>query len=337
MTDVARLAGVSVSTVSYVLTGARRISTPTRERVESAMLELSYTPNAFARSLKSKRSKIIALSFPNNDNSLGLTSLEYILGASDRAQERGYHLLLWTTDAGDLSDLAQFARQGLVNGVLVMEVQLQDGRINILRDAGLQFAMIGRPEDPTGIDFTDTDFDQCAALAIDYLVGLGHRHLGLVNHAASAVGAGRGDAVRLLEAIRRSGRQAGAEISALPCANSTDAGRQVVRELIRMDPDLTGVIVLNVQAAAGILASAMELGWNVPRDFSLVSLLMTGQAATLTIPALTTVSPSGTAIGRFAVDTLIMRLEGELEGVRQQLFECELTVRGSSGPPRADR
>src|SRR3954464_1042420 len=203
MADVARLAGGSASTVSYVLTGARPISQPTRERIQRAMDKLGYTPNVFARSLKSKRSRIIAVLFPRLGRDLGLSSLEYILGASDHAQDRGYHLLLWTTGAEALDDLAQLARQGLVDGALIMEVRLQDPRIEVLRNAGLAFAMIGRTAEPGGVDFADTNFDQCAQVAVDHLAGLGHRHLGFVNLNASTIRLGRSNAIRLRDGVLR--------------------------------------------------------------------------------------------------------------------------------------
>src|ERR1700759_726047 len=203
MADVARLAGVSSSTVSYALTGARPISAATRERIQHAMEDLGYTPNAFARGLKSKRSRIIALLFPRDGRDLGLSTFEYILGASDHAQELGYHLLLWTTEAEALEELPGRARQGLVDGALLMEVRLQDRRLDVLRQASMTFVMIGRTEDAAALSYADTNFDQCARLAVDHLVARGHRHIGFVNLDASAIEAGRGNAIRLRDGIQR--------------------------------------------------------------------------------------------------------------------------------------
>ena len=184
MVDVARAAGVSVSTVSYVLTGARPISAATRERVEQVIQELGYTPNALARGLKGKRSKIIAMLYPTRTRGIDLSGLEYILGASDLAQAHGYHLLLWTTEADAVDDLSRYVRQGLLDGAVVMQVKLHDERIDVLRRAGLTFAMIGRLAESDGIDFADTDTDQCARVALDYLKGLGHTQIGCLNPAA---------------------------------------------------------------------------------------------------------------------------------------------------------
>jgi DNA-binding LacI/PurR family transcriptional regulator len=337
MADVARLAGVSASTVSYVLTGARPISQPTRERIQHAMRELGYTPNIFARSLKSKRSRIIAVLFPRHGRDLGLSSLEYILGASDHAQERGYHLLLWTTDADALDDLAQLARQGLVDGALLMEVRLRDPRIEVLRTAGLTFAMIGRNADPAGLDFADTNFDQCARLAVDHLAGEGHRHLGFVNLSAATIEAGRGNAIRLRDGILRAAAGQRVRVTALTCESSIAGGRAAFAELLAEDPGLTAVIAFNEQATPGIMSAAAGHGWRVPEDFSVLSVDMPAQAALMTTPTMTTVGPTAAGMGRAAADMLIRRLEGDSAGVTQMLFDGELELRESSGPARPHR
>jgi DNA-binding LacI/PurR family transcriptional regulator len=331
MSDVARLAGVSVSTVSYALTGARPISRPTRERVERAMLQLGYTPNALARGLKSKRSKIIALVYPAA-SSLSPSALEYLLSASDHAQDRGYHPLLWTTDADALDDLARLSGQGLVEGALIMEVRLKDPRIQVVRDAGLAFTMIGRPEDPTGLDYADTDFEQCADVAVGYLVGQGHRRLGFVNLGPPAVESGRGNAVRLQAGVRRAARAAGARLSTVLCQGSVEAGREAFRELAGRDPGVTAVISFNHRAAPGVMAAALDTGRRIPADFSIISVDMPPRVAELTIPEMTTVGPSAAEMARAAVEMLIRRLEGDTGPPSQTLFQGQVHPRASCGP-----
>ena len=337
MADVARLAGVSASTVSYVLTGARPISQPTRERIQQAMRALGYTPNVFARNLKTKRSRIIAMIYPRLGRDLGLSSLEYILGASDHAQDLGYHLLLWTTDAEALDDLAQLARQGLVDGALVMEIRMEDPRIEVLRNAGLSFAMIGRNADPAGLDFADTNFEQCGRVAVDYLVDGGHRRLGFVNLDPATIQSGRGNAVRLRDAITGAAAERGVRLTTLACATSLDGGRAAFAELIERDPGITAVIAFNEQAAPGLISAATEHGRRVPEDFSVLSVDMPAKAAQMTTPTMSTVNPSAAGMGKAAADMLIRRLEGGPDTVTQMLFDGELQVRDSSGPARPVR
>jgi DNA-binding LacI/PurR family transcriptional regulator len=332
MADVARLAGVSASTVSYALTGARPISAATRERIQHAMEDLGYTPNAFARGLKSKRSRLIALLFPHDGRDLGLSTFEYILGASDHAQELGYHLLLWTTEAEALDELGRLAGQGLVDGALLMEVRLRDRRLDVLRKAGLPFAMIGRTADPATVDFADTDFDQCARVAVDHLVALGHRRLGFVNLAASAIEAGRGNAIRLRDGVLRAAAGARARITALTCESSIEGGRGALAELLVRDAAATAVIAFNEQAVPGIMGAAGDRGLRIPADFSILSIDMPAQAARMTTPTMTTVGPTAAAMGRAAAAMLIERVEGATTGVTQLLFDGELALRESTGP-----
>ncbi|HEX3284812.1 MAG TPA: LacI family DNA-binding transcriptional regulator [Mycobacterium sp.] len=332
--DVARLAGVSVSTVSYALTGVRPISQSTKERIEDAMVELGYTPNAVARSLKMKRSRIIALLFPVQGAQLGLSSVEYVIGASDHAQRRGYHLLLWTSDANTLDNLSQLARQGLIDGALLMEVQMRDPRLRILTDAGLPFTMIGRTDSPGDADFTDTDFDQCARLAIEYLGGFGHRRIGFVN-LAEATRSGRGNAVRLRDGLVRAAAAYGMVLTTVMCERSHAAGRAAFGQLIRGDPALTAVIAFNEQAIPGVMAAATEHGLRIPLDFSVLSIDMPLQLAEMTNPPMTTIGPVAAEVARVAIDVLIRRLEGESVKRCQSLFKGLLQERGTVAVVRA--
>jgi DNA-binding LacI/PurR family transcriptional regulator len=318
--------------VSYVLSGTRPISKPTRERIERAMRELDYTPNALARGLKSKRSKIIAVLFPAGPGGLPLSAMEYILGASDYAQSRGYHLLLWTTDVDALAELSQLAGQGLVDGVLLMEVQLDDPRVKVLDDARLTFVMIGRTLDSEGVDYADTDFDQCASVAVRHLAGLGHRRLGFVTLGHDATAAGRGNVVRLGEAVRRAAEDAGVTVAQVPCEPSLDAGRQAFHELLALDRDLTAVISFNERALPGIVAAAAEEGRRIPDELALVSIDIPLQAAEMYVPPMTTVSPPAARMGSAAVETLIARLEGDAGPAKQVLFAGRLEERGTTGP-----
>jgi DNA-binding LacI/PurR family transcriptional regulator/transposase len=338
MVDVARRAGVSASTVSYAMTGTRPISEATRERIQGAMVDLGYTPNALARGLRGKRSRILAALFPKDERDLDLGSMEYIFGASDHAQRRGYHLLLWTTGAEALNDLAGLARQGLVDGAMLMEVRLDDPRIEVLRDSRLTFTMLGRNADPGDLDYIDTNFDQCARLAIEHLAGQGHRHLGFVHQNAATIESGRGNAIRLRDGMLRVAQEAGVALTALTCRRSIAGGRQAFAELLAADPRTTAVITFNEQATPGIMAAAADHGRHIPRDFSVLSIDMPAQAALMTTPAITTVGPGAAAMGKAAAEMLIRRINGErLDGAAQVLFDGELTVRASSGPAPRDR
>src|SRR3954454_15588299 len=137
MNDVAKLAGVSVSTVSYVLTGARPISQRTRDKVLAAMHELDYHPNAMARGLASRRSTLLGLLLPMDERGLGATETAFVTGAAGAASAAGYHLMLHPVAANDLEALRQLASRRLLEGALLMEVRLADERVQVLRQLGV--------------------------------------------------------------------------------------------------------------------------------------------------------------------------------------------------------
>lgn len=337
MNDVARRAGVSVSTVSYVLSGARPISKPTRERIERAMAELGYTPNAMARGLKTRRSWIIALLYPVEDFRISPSAAEYVVTASDHAQKRGYHLLLWTQGLNALEDLRRHVSQGLVDGALVMEVRLQDPRLPLLQEVGLPMAMIGHPAAPQGMDFTDCDIPSCAEVAVGLLADLGHSRLGAVTTTEGVLRTGSAYSLRLRDSLRTSAERRGMRLTLAPCDTSFDAGRGAFAQLTRADPEISAVISLNEQALPGLMAAAKKTGRQLPADLSVVAIDIPEWLAMTSTPAITTVGPAVARIAATAVDMLIRRIEAsgpDEQASDQRLFPAGVVTRDSTAPCR---
>jgi DNA-binding LacI/PurR family transcriptional regulator len=329
--DVARLAGVSVSTVSYALSGARPITAATRERIERAMDELGYIPNALAQGLASRRSHIIALMFPTLGRGINVSGLEYVMGAADRAQESGYHLLLWTSD--DVRDLRKLVKQGLVDGVLVMEVRLHDERIKVLSEEGVPFALIGRTDDTVDVDFADSDFAQMTRLVVEHLAALGHRSLLFLNQAPAIVNLGYGPSARSSAGLAAAAEAIGAAVTSVSCESTPDAGRAAFAQLVVEHPDVTAVVSMNEEAVVGLMAAAAENGMSVPERLSVVAMASSPTLAMMAMPALTTCGPDARLLGRAGVDALLGRLaSGASAPWSQVLFDSTLEVRGSSGP-----
>ncbi|GGL94530.1 LacI family DNA-binding transcriptional regulator [Micromonospora yangpuensis] len=345
MQDVARLAQVSVSTVSYVLTGARPISAATREKVRAAMAELGYQPHAMARGLASRRSRILGLLLPIDERGLGATETAFVTGAATAASAAGYHLVLSPVDAGDLDGLRQLASQRMLDGVLLMEVQLDDPRVGVLRSAGVPVVLIGRTADTTGLSYVDIDFDRTVHDAVGYLADLGHRRIVYVNHSATAIAEGYGPALRSRDAFATATAGRRIEPVMIPAEDSPGGGRAALASAFDRAPDLTAVLAMNESAVFGILGGLAAHGRTVPDDVSVVSMVTSPQVAELATPALTTMTSPGTAVGRIAVEQLLRHLgagstdsagsTGSTDSaeIHQQLLPCTLEVRGSTGPP----
>ncbi|GAA0958129.1 LacI family DNA-binding transcriptional regulator [Kribbella koreensis] len=337
MTDVARRAGVSVSTVSYVLTGTRPISEATREKVHAAMAELGYQPNAMARGLASRRSNIIGLLLPLTGRGLGATETAFVTGATEAAREAGYHLMLCSVGTDDADELQTLATQRLLDGFLVMEVQLEDRRVELLRELAAQFVLIGRTAEPAGLACVDIDFEQTVDDAVAHLVGLGHRIIAYVNHSEASLAGGYGPAKRTAAAFEAALERHGITGVMVPSEDTASGGRRAIGTARELCPRLTGVLVMNENAALGILAELREAALDVPWDVSVVSMVTSAAVADLASPALTAMTSPGAAVGAAATRVLLRRLADGDTSTYQELLPCVLEVRGTTAESRRNK
>lgn len=285
MREVAEAAGVSIATVSFVVNDSKRVAPETRRKIEDAMARLGFRRNSVARALASRRTRIVALVYPAMEHKLGGSAMEFITSAARTAGEAGYHLVLWPV-SNDADELTELVGQGLVDGVLLMEVQLEDARVEVLRATQTPFALIGRSADLTGLVYVDIDFDRTMEQAVDHLYGLGHRHLVLVTGSqADASFRSYGPYVRAADAYRRLAAERGFAVVVLECGQDTDGGRAVAEEIVSTRPWTTGVLVLNEFAAPGLVSGLLRHGLRVPDDVSVLSVLTSTEMSTLVDPA----------------------------------------------------
>jgi DNA-binding LacI/PurR family transcriptional regulator len=337
MNDVARLAGVSVSTVSYALTGTRPISEATRNRVLAAMTELGYQPNAMARGLASRRSNILGLLLPLAGRGLGATETAFVTGATEAAREAGYHLMLCSVGSDDADELQTLATQRLLDAFLVMEVQLEDRRVDLLRKLESPFVLIGRTQDTTGLACVDIDFEQTVDDAVAHLVGLGHRIIAYVNHSEASLAGGYGPAKRTAAAFDAALVRHGITGVMVPSEDTASGGRRAIGAAREQCPRLTGVLVMNENAALGILAELREAALDVPWDVSVVSMVTSAAVADLGSPALTAMTSPGAAVGAAATRVLLRRLADGATSTYEELLPCVLEVRGTTAESRRNK
>ncbi|MEY2698950.1 MAG: hypothetical protein RL720_906 [Actinomycetota bacterium] len=330
--DVARMAGVSESTVSYALTGVRPISDDTRERIEEAMKTLGYVPNAMAQALASKKSGLLALLFPVGERGFGETDFEYVEAATAAAAEDGYQLLLWPNAVEDTASLRKIVAQGLVEGVLLMEVRSQDPRVAVLRESGTPFCLIGRTDDAQDLTYVDADFSQWGPMAIHHLADLGHTNVGVISMRDELVEAGYGPVVRTEGPLIETAARSGVSLTIKHARPTIRSGRTAFEELLTEVPNLTAIIGFNEPAFIGALEVAGARGMRIPHDLSVLSFGLSDEAANMTVPAQSTINVDGPELGRMAVQYLIARLNGDKKSVLQNLTQPQFFDRGSTGP-----
>lgn len=331
MQDVAQRAGVALSTVSATLTGARPVSAVTRARVEAAMDELGYRPNAMARGLASRRSHVLALTFPIGTAGLSRTSAEFVLAAAEVAQERGYRIVLCPGPVEDAAGVVEVARTGLADGVLLMEVHLADPRVRELRAAGVPMALIGRTDGDLDVPAVDIDFAATLESAVDHLVGLGHRDIAFVNHAAHRVTEGHGPTVRASAGYARSMRERALVPVEVFAEESVAGGRRAAAALLDGEARPTAVMVMNEDATFGVMAELAARRIVVPEDLSVLAVVSTPAVCEQTVPPLSTMHAPGARLGAAGVDALLALL-GTATVPPREIVPCRLVDSGSTGP-----
>jgi DNA-binding LacI/PurR family transcriptional regulator len=332
LAQVARHAGVSPSTVSYVLSGKRSISAATRQRVERAISELGYHPHAGARALAGKRSHIIALVVPLRTDVYVPVMMEIALAVTVAAREYGYDVLLLTNDEGP-DGVRRVAASGLADGVILMDVEMDDARIPVLRETGTHAALIGLPADTRHLACVDHDFARAGALCAEHLADLGHRDIAFVGYAPAVYQRHAGYAERTLTGFREAARARGLRVLHRPCEGSYESTAGTLARILADRPATTGFVVQNEGAIGPLLSLLRTSGRIVPEDASVVA-LCPDPLAEQYAPALTAVTGPARELGRHAVDLVMNRLDGRpVDEVT--LLTPELTRRESSGPAPA--
>jgi len=333
--DVARVAGVSRSTASYALSGKRAISADVRRRVQDAVLELGYTPNAGARALATSQTRVIGLLAQFLEDEFAPAMLQYMLGVSNTARELGYDILL-ATESDGRNALRRMTDSRMVDGIVLLNVAEHDDRLPILRDAPQPGALVGLPADCTGVDVFDLDFEEAGRLMVDHLHRLGHRELVLVSQPEHVVERGGAYVWRLQNAALEAARVRGVTLHAVFAPSSQpDVGREL-HALLDAHPAATGLLINNEAAAAALPTVLHERGLSAPADLSVVGRYSDEFARTFSLPY-SSIESAPDRLGRMAVRELVRRIEGQAGPAEPHVVRFvspELVDRGSTAAPR---
>jgi DNA-binding LacI/PurR family transcriptional regulator len=329
--DVAAMAGVSASTVSYALNGNRPISEVKKAAITEAMEKLHYRPHAVARSLASKRTRIIAILFPREDHGIGFSELELIMRAAVSTTSRGYHLVIWVLQTNDEEELYQLTHQALVDGVILMEVHTSDRRVALFKDWNIPFILLGRDSETPTESFIDVDFATTMMRCISYLKDLGHRRIAFVNQSAHSLKSGYGPVVRTHRAFEYCKANFDMDGREFFFESDPEYARDKTQTLLSKQSVPTAFIVMNDRALPGIIKAVEESGRRIGTDISLVTIVSAGSAVSYYLPALTAFEMDSQAMMEAAVDQLIAKLEGRYSELTTRLIPCVLREKNSAG------
>ncbi len=337
MREVAARAGVSIATVSFVVNGTKAVSEPTRRAVTEAMQELGYRNNVVARALASKRTRIVALLFPADVQRLSRIALEIFMSAATRASELGYHLVLWPTGTSpdDVSDLVSGR---LVDGVIVMEGAWTTRASASSRRSRCRSSPSGARRTRTtcrSSTWTSSAPSPTGSTICRPSGTAGSGSWWRTSSAGRCADTGRRRAPSGRSCRRR--RRAGSAAPWPDARRRRWGEREAAGELLAADPGITAVMLLNDQAARGLISGLDAAGRRVPEDVSILSLASSTEVGALVEPALSTMDAPGPELGRLAVEMLLARLDGTATELPHALLPCLLHVAASTGPAPAAR
>jgi DNA-binding LacI/PurR family transcriptional regulator len=329
LADVARHAGVAASTVSYVLSGKRSVSAATRRRVERSIELLDYHPHAGARALASNRSSIIALVVPLRSDLYVPVMMEIAIAVTTTARRFSYDVLLLTNDEG-AEGIRRVAVSARADAMILMDVNMDDERVPMLRDASIDAVLIGVPADTSGLGCVDLDFAAAGELCVGHLADLGHREVAFIGEAAAVYQRRSGFAERTLQGVMDEAAARGIRAVHRPCEGSHEAAAATITRILEDRPGTTGLIVQNEAIISPLLSVLRTAGRIVPEEMSVVA-ICPDQLAQRTSPHLTAVAIPAQDMGRRAVELLARRLS-DGAGSEVVLLPPRLTVRGSTSP-----
>ncbi|MGO4330248.1 LacI family DNA-binding transcriptional regulator [Cupriavidus sp. 2TAF22] len=343
--DVARLANVSVSSVSNVLNGrTERLNPATFARVEQAIRTLGFRPSQVARQLKTGQTPMLGLLVPSTANPM--YGQFAVLIEAEAQRQTGFRVLLGNTnrdrdqEASMLDDLLSFGVHGVIivsslTDELHFEAPARQGLAMVSYDGGVD------PRVPARIDHVQPDNFQAGHLAASHLIALGHRRIAFVMPAGRTVSrACKIDG--FLAAAREAGIGDGAEVLECPPsayygdAELAELGQLEGMRLARSKSRPTGLIAVNDMMAIGLMSGLHQAGLSVPADVSVIGMDDIGMCA-YTNPALTSVAMPFGEMAEAMVRRVVMRLAQPELAPTRMCFPSGLVQRQSTAPPLAPR
>ncbi len=329
ITDVARRAGVSTATVSRTLAMPERVAEKTRGAVFSAIQATGYIPNASARSLRARSTKMVLTLL----NGIGDSFFTAILNSVEEALfEAGYGMVMGDTrgDTARESHYDRLVRSGQVDGVLLFSGRLPDASFIDL-DTSVPLTLVCNDIPGLSVPFVESANRDAARTLTEYLISVGHRRI------AHITGPMRGpeseDRIAgYRDALEAAGIAFDADLVWQGSYRAETSAEVAVTHFLPMTDQPTAVFAANDESAIGFIKAVRDVGLSVPEDVSVAGFDDIGYAA-LFDPGLTTMRQPRAELGRVAAEILVRRMTGT-GGPQPRItrLPCSLVVRESVAP-----
>jgi LacI family transcriptional regulator len=330
--DIARLAGVSHTTVSRALNDMPRISRRTKARILGIAKKLNYHPNVAARSLKIRRTKTLGLVITTIVNPF---YPELAQGIEATAQEMGYSIILCSTNY-DISlerQHIEMLKSKGVDGIIFTSTHIHDPNIEGLIDEKLPIILVNRKiydeSVSNRVDYVVIDNVRGAFMAVEHLIKMGHEKIGLICGLSQSSAS-----LERLQGAKKALSAWGLAFDPGLVFEGTflkGSGLDAANRFSKMRPRPTAIFAFNDYMALGAMEGFIDQGFRIPQDIALIG-FNDIEISRMRNIELTTIGQKSYEMGSIAVKTLVEKIEGEAQGlIKQIILEPELLVRKSCG------
>jgi len=330
--DIARLAGVSRSTVSRVINNHPNVKERTRRKVMQVIEEQRFRPNLAARALVTQQTRILSLVIPRSiaDTFADPYFPTLIQGVIHKANQCDYATMLWmgSSDEEESRFYQRVLGNSLCDGIIVSSAVIDDPLIPRLAESGFPFVVIGPPP-LDGLNSIDIDNTRAAQIATAHLIRLGYQRIGTITGPLNT-GPGQDRLKGYRQALERAGRSVNNDW--IVEGNFLElSGYLGMQALLQQRVD--AVFAASDVMATGAMRAIFERGLRVPDDIAIVGFDDTPFAATMT-PRLTTINQPIRELGVMAAQVLIDLLSGTLKPPYKLTLPAQLVVRDTCGATR---
>lgn len=329
--DVAREAGVTVTTVSFVLNNSGRVGNATRERVLAAARKLNYRPSIIAQNLRAGESRIIGYAWHTEIPGEWTSVMQqFLYTMSAAAEQEGYHVLTFIADPVDpVASYLALADTARVDAFVLANTVIDDPRIRRLLDLDIPFVSFGRANDQWDFPYVDVDGTDGMRQVVEHLLAQGHERIGLINWSPGSLAGGyRGQGY--LDALADAGIHPRERLM-VGAKNAAPDGYQAAEQLMTLPPAQRPTAIACVSDVIAIGASHWlhQAGYAVGEDVAVTGFDDVPTAAYLS-PSLTSVAQPLHVVGKMVIDILLDMLQGRHDHERQVLLKPTLVIRDSS-------
>ncbi|MTH54367.1 substrate-binding domain-containing protein [Bacillus mangrovi] len=332
--DIARAAGVSITTVSRALNGYSDVSEKTRKKIIELSKELNYSPNTLARGLVMNKSKTIGLlvSGFSKESIKDNFTFEVLAGINQYAAETDYDLVLFNTNSTMQREktYTQLCRERRVDGVILQGIRTDDPYLQEVVESNIPCVLIDIPVETDNVAFVSTDNVLGAEKAVNHLIELGHRNIAMIN----------GHDHAFVSRERLKGFKQGLGAHGIPFREewavngefTEKEAEKAALELLKKYPEITAVFCASDLMAFGAVKAVSTLGMSVPQDVSIIGyddILL----AEYFSPGLTTIAQDRQMLG-FSAARLLTEMLQEESAPKHIVLETKLKIRQTTAQAR---